>query len=139
MQRNNAEPIEPVVKVNRNKTNPKRRIKRLPPREESLSLSSLSKKQTGTNRWTRRCISSYIEIENRKRGRTRLLHLGEKEIFRDLGRSLEFAARAGKNPKTYSVDVQRGEVVGRLERGREREGKGGRMAKLDGGRLKRTE
>lgn len=139
MQRNNAEPIEPVV-IKPEQNEPQEKNQEITTtRGISLSLSSLSKKQTGTNRWTRRCISSYIEIENRKRERTRLLHLGEKEIFRDLGRRLEFAARAGKNPKTYSVDVQRGGVVGRLERGREREGKRGRMAKLDGGRLKRTE
>lgn len=77
--------------------------------------------------------------------------MGEIAVFRDLGRRRsEFAARVGKNPKAATVtrfcmDAQRERVVGRLERGgeggerRRRERKGGRMAKLDGGRLKRTE
>ena len=80
--------------------------------------------------------------------------MGERGIavFRDLGRRRsEFAARVGKNPKAATVtrfcmDAQRGSEASVVwneeekgEKGDGRERKGGRMAKLDGGRLKRTE
>lgn len=81
-----------------------------------------------------------------------MLRLGEIAVFRDLGRRRsEFAARVGKNPKAATVthfcmDAQRGSESSVVwneeekgEKGDGRERKGGRMAKLDGGRLKRTE
>ena len=124
MQRNKkAEPIEPVVKVNRNKTNPKRGESRDYHRERNLSLS-LSLKETNWYEQVDAVYPAFVEIENRRgEEKTRLSHLGEKGIavfFPDLGRGrLEFAPRNLEN-------IQRTVTHSHVQRG----GRGG-MSRLE--------